>query len=77
MFAKKTANLIDQPDTVRNQAASNPMNSLYCQLFGGFDGHEAHAWTSDRFADGFGVVPIVLVRFHIRGDKLGFISRTS
>src|SRR6516162_4195097 len=47
------------------------MNRLHRQLFGGLDRHEAHVWSADCLADGFGVIPIVLVGLHIRRDKLG------
>ena len=46
------------------------MNRLHRQLFGGLDGHEAHVWSTDRLADGFRVIPIVLVGLHIGRDEL-------
>jgi hypothetical protein len=71
MLPEKTADLIDEPDPISDQATANPMDRLHCQLFGGLDRHKAHAWSTDRLTDGFGVIPIVLVGLHIRRDKLG------
>jgi hypothetical protein len=47
------------------------MNRLHRQLFGGLDRHEAHVWSVDLLADGFGIIPIVLVGLRVRRDKLG------
>ena len=47
------------------------MNRLHRQLFGGLDGHEAHVWSTDRLADSFRVIPIVLVGLYIGRDELG------
>ena len=70
MLPEKTADLIDEPDAIGNQATANPMNRLHRQLFGGLDRHEAHVWSADRLADGFRVIPIVLVGLHIGRDEL-------
>src|SRR5580700_3162851 len=70
VFPEKTADLIDEPDAISDQATANPMNRLHRQLFGGLDGHEAHVWSTDRLADGFSVIPIVLVGLHIGRDEL-------
>ncbi len=42
------------------------MQGLHVQLIIAFDRHEAHAWSSDRFGDGFGINVVVLVRLHVR-----------
>src|SRR5580704_5554744 len=52
VLTEKTADLIDEPDAISDQATANPMNRLHRQLFGGLDRHEAHVWSTDRFADG-------------------------
>jgi hypothetical protein len=70
MLAKKIANLIDEPDAIGDQATANSMNRLHRQLFGGLDGHEAHVWSTDRLADGFRVIPIVLAGLHVGRDEL-------
>jgi hypothetical protein len=33
VLAEKTADLIDEPDAISNQATANPMNGLHRQLF--------------------------------------------
>jgi len=38
-------------------------------LFDGFDGDEAHGGTADGFADGFGVVAVVLAALAVRDDE--------
>ena len=38
MLPEKTADLIDQPDAISNQASANPMNRLHRQLFGDLTG---------------------------------------
>jgi hypothetical protein len=38
VLPERTADLIDEPDAVSNQATANPMNRLHRQLFGGLDG---------------------------------------
>jgi hypothetical protein len=70
MLPEKTADLIDEPDAIRNQTTAYPMNRLHRQLFGGLNRHEAHVWSTDRLADGFRVIPIVLVGLHIGRDEL-------
>jgi hypothetical protein len=70
MLPEKTADLIDQPDAIRDQATANPMNRLHRQLFGGLDRHEAHIGSTDRLADGFSIIPIVLIGLHIGRDEL-------
>jgi hypothetical protein len=40
VLPEKTADLIDEPDAIRDQAAANPMNPLHRQLFGGLDRHK-------------------------------------
>ena len=62
--------MIDEFDAIRDQAAANPMNRLHRQLFSGLDRHKAHAGSADRLADGFRVIPIVLVGLHIGRDEL-------
>src|SRR6202020_2371120 len=64
VLAEKTADLIDEPDAISDQATANPMNRLHRQLFGGLDRHEAHVWSADRLADTFRVIPVVLVGLH-------------
>jgi len=34
VLSEKTADLIDEPDAISNQATANPMNRLHRQLFG-------------------------------------------
>jgi hypothetical protein len=46
------------------------VNRLHRQLFGGLDGDEVHVWSTDRLADGFSVIPIVLFGLHIGRDEL-------
>jgi hypothetical protein len=70
VFPEKTADLIDEPDAVGNQATANPMNRLHRQLFGGLDRHEAHVRSAYRLANRLRIIPIVLVRLHIGRDKL-------
>ena len=70
MLPEKTADLIDEPNAISDQATANPMNRLHRQLFGGLDRHEAHVWSTDRLADGFRVIPIVLIGLHIGRDEL-------
>jgi hypothetical protein len=70
MLPEKTADLIDEPDAIGNQATANPMNSLDRQLLGRLDGHEAHARSADRLADRLRIIPIVLVGFHVGCDEL-------
>ena len=70
VLPEKTADLIDEPDAIGNQATANPMNCLHRQLLGRLDGHEAHARSTDRLADSFSVIPIVLIGLHIGRDEL-------
>jgi hypothetical protein len=70
MLPEKTADLIDEPDAIGNQATANPMNSLHRQLLGRLDGHEAHARSADRLADRLRIIPIVLVGLHVGCDEL-------
>src|SRR5271169_1571759 len=70
MLPEKTADLIDEPDAISDQATANPMNRLHRQLFGGLDGHEAHVGSTDRLADGLRVIPIVLVGLYKGRDEL-------
>ena len=67
---ENTADLIDEPDAISNQATANPMNGLLGQLFGGLDGHEAHVWSAERLADGLRIIPVVLVGLHVGRDEL-------
>jgi hypothetical protein len=70
MLPEETADLIDEPDAIGDQTTADPMNRLHRQLFGGLDGHEAHVWSTDRLADSFRVIPIVLVGLYIGRDEL-------
>src|SRR5580692_10438247 len=70
VFPEKTADLIDEPDAISDQATADPMNRLHRQLRGRLDRHEAHVWSTDRLADGFSVIPIVLIGLHIGRDEL-------
>jgi len=70
VLPEKTADLIDEPDAISNQATANPMNRLHRQLFGGPDRHEAHVWSADRLAYSLRIIPVVLVGLHIGRDEL-------
>jgi hypothetical protein len=70
LLPEKTADFIDESDAIRDQTAANPMNRLHRQLFGGLDRHKAHVGSAYRLADGFRVIPIVLVELHVRRDEL-------
>ena len=61
MLPKETVDLIDEPDAIGDQTTADPMNRRHRRLFGGLDGHETHVWSTDRLADSFRVIPIVLV----------------
>ena len=50
------------------------MERLNVLLFNRFRGDETHLWAADRFADGFGIVGVILVGldvglYELRGDK--------
>jgi len=53
----------DEPDPVSDQASANAMNGLDRLLIGRFRRHETHRRPADRFADGFRIIPVILLDF--------------
>jgi hypothetical protein len=53
-----------------NPFAADAVNRLQVLLFHAFDRHEPQVRPTDRCADAFGVVGVVLPALHLRFDKL-------
>jgi hypothetical protein len=70
MLSEDAMYLIDESGPAPHQTLANPMESLDGQLFGRFRRNKAHRGSADGLADSLRIVPIVLVRFHVRRDKL-------
>ncbi len=71
MLREKPSGLVDKSGSRRDQAAADPVDGLQRQLLGRFHRHEAHVRPAGRFADGFGIIPVVLVRFDVWFHELG------
>ena len=57
-----------------HEALAGAVHHELALLFDGFDGHEAHVWAGDGFADGGGVGGVVLAAFAreaVGGNELG------
>lgn len=53
-----------------DKTLAHPVQGQHALLLHIFGRHKAHAWTSDRFADGLGIGRIVLVALDIGFDEL-------
>ncbi len=61
--AQQSAQLIDQCGALGNQTLTNPMHAELGLLLGGFYRYKPNGGATNRFANGFGVVVVILATF--------------
>lgn len=81
-FAQEAAQLVDLGGALGDDGAADAVQAEDGLLFDGFDGNEAHGRTADGFADGFGIVAVVLAALAIgddeaRGDDAGVVAEAA
>ena len=68
-FGEQAAQLVDLCGALGNDGAADAMQAEDGLLLDGFDGNEAHGGTADGFADGLGVVAVILAALAVGDDK--------